>query len=79
MNEIAKTDPIGIIERAQTQERATQFMAALVKAQRDMAPIARDMDNPSTKSRYASLAAVDRAIRPAYTAAGLAPTFDTRP
>ena len=35
MNDLTKADPIGIIERAQTQERATQFMAALVKAQRD--------------------------------------------
>ena len=72
-------NPVGVIERATAQERMTAFMAALVKAQQAMAPIARDMDNPATKSRYASLAAIDRAIRPHYTKAGLAPTFDTRP
>jgi hypothetical protein len=43
-----------------------------------MEPIARDLRNETTKSKYASLAAVDRAIRPAYTKHGLAPTFTTR-
>ena len=79
MNDITKADPIGIIERAQIQERATAFMGALVKAQGGMEPIAKDMRNETTKSRYASLAALDRAIRPHYLAAGLAPTFNTRP
>ena len=72
-------EPIAVIERAQMQERATQFMAALVAAQAEMEPIARDLSNTTTKSKYASLAAVDRAIRPHYTKHGLAPTFNTRP
>ena len=79
MNDIAKADPVGVIERAAAQERAAAFMAALVKAQRLMEPVARDMDNPSTKSRYASHAALDRAARAHYTACGLAVTYDTRP
>jgi hypothetical protein len=54
-------------------------MAALAQAQQEMEPIARDLRNDTTKSKYASLAAVDRAIRPHYTKHGLAPTFDTRP
>jgi hypothetical protein len=41
-------------------------MVALAQAQQSMEPIARD----TTRSKYASLAAVDRAIRKHYTAAG---------
>ena len=66
------------IERQQEQERAAEFMAALAKAQQAMEPIARDLRNDSTKSKYASLAAVDKAILPHYTAHGLAPSFNTR-
>jgi ERF superfamily protein len=48
-------------------------------AQEEMQPIARDASNPQTRSRYASLAAVDRAIRPIYSKHGLFPSFDTAP
>ena len=72
-------EPIAVIERAQLQERAAQFMAALVAAQAEMTPIARDLSNAATKSKYASHAAIDRAISPHYTKHGLAPTFNSRP
>jgi hypothetical protein len=66
------------IERQQIQERAAQFMVALAQAQQEMEPVLRDMSNDTTRSKYASLASVDRAIRPHYTKHGLAPTFNTR-
>jgi hypothetical protein len=67
------------IERQQNNERRIAWMVALAQAQQAMEPIARDLRNESTKSKYASQAALDRAIRPHYTKYGLAPTFNTRP
>ena len=55
------------------------FNAALVAAQSEMEPICADANNPQTRSRYATYAALDRAIRPIYTAHGLAPSFGTEP
>jgi|SRR6516162_745690 hypothetical protein len=81
MNEVAnesdQTDQEIAILRPQatalaSQLRMTAFMAALVQAQQEMEPIARDMKNDTTRSKYASLAAVDKAIRPHYTKQGLA-------
>ena len=67
------------IERQQKGERDALLLAALVRAQQDMEPIRRDLPNASTRSKYASLAAIDDAIRPHYSKHGLAATFDTRP
>jgi len=67
------------LERQQQQERAVLFMSALAQAQQDMEPIARDMENTTTASKYASLAAITSAIRPHYSKHGLAPVFNTRP
>ena len=36
-----------------------------------------DSGNPQTRSKYASLAAIDRALRPIYTKHGFSVTFDT--
>jgi ERF superfamily len=55
------------------------FNAALVRAQSEMSPVVADANNPQTRSRYATYAALDRAIRPHYTAHGLAPSFGTEP
>ena len=64
-------------ERAYAADRA--FIRALAAAQEDMGRISTDSTNPQTRSRYASLGAVDRAIRPIYSKHGLAPTFNTEP
>lgn len=53
------------------------FSIAMSKAQAEMEPIRADSNNPQTKSKYASLSALDRAIRPIYTRHGFAPSFDT--
>ena len=62
---------------AQAGERA--FNDALAAAQAEMAPIAKDAANPQTNSRYATLAQLDRALRPIYSRHGFAVTFDTEP
>ncbi len=62
-------------ENARVAEQA--FNAALADAQTEMHPVAADSDNPQTRSRYASYAALDRAVRPIYTRHGFALSFNT--
>jgi ERF superfamily protein len=63
--------------RAQEAERA--FNDAMAKAQAEMLPVSADAYNPQTKSKYASYAALDRALRPIYTKHGFALSFNTLP
>jgi hypothetical protein len=80
-----KTDPAtlgglyDLIDSIQTRESEKRFNADLVAAQAEMEPIAADATNPQTRSKYATYAALDRAIRPIYSRHGLAPTFTTEP
>jgi hypothetical protein len=60
---------------AHAAERA--FDAAMATAQAAMRPIATDADNPQTRSRYASFAALDRAVRGIYTEHGFSLSFST--
>jgi hypothetical protein len=53
------------------------FNIALADAQTEMHPVATDSDNPQTRSRYASYAALDRAVRPIYAGHGFALSFNT--
>jgi hypothetical protein len=62
-------------ENARVAEQA--FNTALAEAQTEMQPVATDSDNPQTRSRYASYAALDRAVRPIYTMHGFALSFNT--
>jgi ERF superfamily len=62
-------------ENARVAEQA--FNAALAEAQTEMHPVATDSDNPQTRSRYASYAALDRAVRPIYAGHGFALSFNT--
>lgn len=50
---------------------------AMAAAQEEMQPVRADANNPQTKSRYASYAALDAAIRPIYTKHGFSVSFDT--
>lgn len=52
------------------------FNRAMNAAQAEMRPIAADADNPQTRSRYASYAQLDRALRPIYTRHGFAISYD---
>jgi len=53
------------------------FNAAMSRAQAEMGPVATDLNNPQTKSKYASYPALDARVRPIYTREGLALSFDT--
>lgn len=53
------------------------FAAAMSCTQANMGRISADATNPQTKSAYASYAALDRVLRPIYTAEGFSLSFDT--
>src|SRR5215470_12328832 len=62
-------------ENARVAERL--FNEAMALAQAEMQPIGTDSANDQTRSRYASYAALDRAVRPVYTKHGFGLTFNT--
>src|SRR5258708_7588833 len=66
-----------LYERLQARSAEEQFNAAMSSAQKQMRPIAADSENPQTRSRYASYAQLDRALRPVYTEYGFGLSFDT--
>lgn len=61
------------------EEAEQEWRDAMALAQAEMEPISKDLENPQTRSKYASLAALDAAIRPIYTAHGFGVTYDTEP
>lgn len=67
----------GLYERLSAREAETAYNDAMNAAQEEMRPIAADANNPQTHSRYASYAALDRALRPIYTRHGFSISFDT--
>jgi hypothetical protein len=62
-------------ENARVAER--EFSAAMSSAQAAMLPINTDSKNDQTRSKYASYAALDSAVRPIYTKHGFGLTFNT--
>ena len=64
-------------ERILNRQAETDFNAAMSAAQSEMGRVSADAVNPQTRSKYASYAALDRALRPIYTAHGFAISFDT--
>src|SRR4051794_30845228 len=54
-------------DRDQQRHAKQSYAEAMAAAQEEMSTISTDSGNPQTRSRYASLAAIDRAIRPIYT------------
>jgi len=75
--DIDKMDRLMLIqERLEGKAVERAFNEAMTAAQTEMRPVAADADNPQTKSRYASYAALDRALRPIYTKHGFALSFD---
>lgn len=68
---------IGLHERMQADQARRDFTVAMNKAQAEMSPIAADAMNDETASRYATYAALDRALRPIYTRHGFTVSFDT--
>ena len=68
---------MAMYERQQEKHSEAAFNKALNASQRDLTRIAADATNPQTRSRYATYAALDRAIRPVYTKHGFSLSFDT--
>jgi hypothetical protein len=64
-------------ERMLQSEAGKAFDEAMNAAQEEMAPVSRDASNPQTRSKYASYAALDKALRPIYTKHGFSLSFDT--
>lgn len=64
-------------ERIDAKAAEAVYSEAMNKAQEEMGPIRADASNPQTKSRYASLAQLDQALRPIYTRHGFSLSFDT--
>lgn len=64
-------------ERMEARQAETAFNAAMSRVQAAMRRIATDKTNSQTHSEYATYAALDRVLRPLYTAEGLSLSFDT--
>ena len=66
---------VGLATDMQDRQMRIEFDEALNRCQSGMKRISSDMTNPQTHSKYASYAALDRAIRPAYTEEGFSISF----
>ena len=64
-------------DRTEARQAERDFAAAMTSAQSEMGRIRTDANNPQTRSKYATYAAVDREIRPVYTRHGFSLSFDT--
>lgn len=64
-------------ERATARQAEVAYADAMSAAQSELGPVAADANNPQTRSRYASYAALDRAVRPVYVRHGFALSFGT--
>ena len=60
------------------EEARIAFYQAMAAAQAEMEPIFRAATNEHTRSKWARLEDIDKAIRPIYTKHGFCPTFDCR-
>ena len=76
--DVGKMKEIKDLAMAMRAEQSEQeFNVAMAQAQAEMEPVRVDAANKSTNSKYASYAALDRAIRPIYTKHGFTLSFDT--
>lgn len=76
--DVEKLDKVlGLYERMKGIEVRQAYDEAMCACQAEMRPVATDASNPQTKSRYASYATLDKALRPIYTRHGFALAFDT--
>lgn len=64
-------------ERIEARQARREYQEAMNLAQAEIGPVARTVKNPDTKSWYAVLEDVDRAIRPIYLRHGFSLAFNT--
>lgn len=62
-------------EKAMAREAEIDFNDALNRIQEKIKRIAPDLENPQKHNKYASYAAIDRVIRPIYSAEGMSLSF----
>jgi hypothetical protein len=68
---------LDVYERITERQAEQEFDKAMSLAQSEMRLVAVDSNNSQTKSKYASFAALDRAVRPIYTKHGFGISYDT--
>src|SRR5262245_30247532 len=66
---------LALQERIIGRRAEDDFNHAMSDAQAEMRPVSADAENPQTRSRYASYAQLDKALRPIYTTHGFALSF----
>lgn len=64
-------------ERMDAKQAESDFNAAMARVQSQMGRVSADARNAQTKSNYATYGALDRALRPIYTAEGMSLSFST--
>lgn len=62
-------------EKAMLRDAEIAFNDALSRIQAEIKRVAPDLVNPQTSSKYTSYAAIDRVVRPIYTAEGMSLSF----
>jgi hypothetical protein len=78
--DIAKFEALLRMQREIMEQQARQqFNAAMSEAQAEMMPVIRDSVNLHTNTRYATLDAVDRDMRPVYTRHGFSVRYGSAP
>jgi hypothetical protein len=78
--DIAKFEALLRMQREIMEQQARQqFNAAMSDAQAEMVPVVRDATNTHTGTRYATLDAVDRDMRPVYTRHGFSVRYGSAP
>ncbi|MDZ4250647.1 MAG: ERF family protein, partial [Candidatus Nanopelagicales bacterium] len=76
--DVAKVKELYAIHKEMMDREAElAFSDAMAKAQAEMQPVANNAYNDHTKSGYAKLEAIDRAITPIHTKYGLSMSYDT--
>lgn len=66
---------VALAERMEANRAAAAFNGAMNRCQERLPKIVRNKDNTQTRSRYADLEAINRAIVPVYTSEGLSLSF----
>lgn len=68
---------LSLQERVEAESARKAYLADFALASAEMEPIRKDARNPETKSKYATHAALDAAMRPIYTRYGFAYSWTT--
>lgn len=67
---------MALYERVEAKNAERAFNDSMNAAQSEMRPISADAENPQTHSRYATFAALDKALRPIYLRHGFSLSYD---